>query len=569
MAKTFSKQKVNGVDYLVKDIKAHEDIASLNERAEIIENTIMENVSYTPVFIHGSVYIPEGRFTPDDSVLNRIIEMEYISTEHFNALKPKTGHQYIAVYYNENKEYVSDSGNWSGETLTIDKTKAYIRVVVKKADNTDFESIPKGAVCFFTDKTNYITESRLNEINEAIFGTVYEEDIYNTNASSQVRWFYPITLNGGCIDSITIVGSGSSSISIEIWQDNNGLYTMQKTITASIVSGNNTIKLSEKLLEGTHISVTDSNGYIRCRNRGGSRSFILRDKSSTSFYGSSLEDNPASISGEIVWFGVNQENDYSDSVHTYYIGEDDNVAEIITDAMRYKGSVVYIEPYEHDCIAEWEAFYGDTYFSSMSTGRGLELRNDVHIIGRSGHKLKCYYTGDNDYVMENFSLFNNGSGGSGYTLENLCIDTKKIRYCIHDERATDAVPYKVRYSRCIMSQDMTGSTWDHSRACIGGGLGQHGDVLVEDCIFSTVTSEENMDSLAYHNSASENAISSIVIRGCYCTGDSTLQLASYGSSTKKTKVIVSSCSFGSPIEVYNWSGSDNMELYEIGNIIRE
>ena len=255
--------------------------------------------------------------------------------------------------------------------------------------------------------------------------------------------------------------------------------------------------------------------------------------------------------------------------YVYTIGENDNVAEIITEAMKHKGSIVYIDPYEHDCIEEWKDFYGDTYFSSMSSTRGLELENDIHIIGRSGHKLKCYYTGDNDYVMEHFSLFNNCPQGSGYILENVCIDVKKIRYCVHDERGEDAVPYKVRYDHCIMSQDQTGSTWDASRACIGGGLGLHGDIVVEDCIFDTVTSSDNMDSIAYHNSNGANAQNSLVIKNCYCKGDSTIQLASYGSSTAKTKVLVANCSLGSEIEELDWtSGSPNLDIYYINNVVR-
>lgn len=252
----------------------------------------------------------------------------------------------------------------------------------------------------------------------------------------------------------------------------------------------------------------------------------------------------------------------------FTIGQNDNVVEVISNAMQYRGSLVYIEPYEHNLIYEFEDFYGATYFSSMSSGRGFELGNDIHIIGQSGHILKCYYTGNNDYVMENFSLFNNKQGSPGYTIENVRIDTKKIRYPIHDERGTDAVPYKVRYLHCYITQDQTGSTWDSSCACIGGGLGQHGDIVVEDCIFDTVTTSENKDSIAYHNSSSANAQSTLIIKNCYCKGDSTLQLAAFGDSTKKTQVIVANCSFGSPVEIYDWSEKDNLEIYQINNVVR-
>lgn len=257
---------------------------------------------------------------------------------------------------------------------------------------------------------------------------------------------------------------------------------------------------------------------------------------------------------------------------TFIIGQSDNVAEVITEAMKTKGSIVYIEPYEHDCYAEWKAFFGDDYFETLSTGRGIELKNDIHIIGKSGCLLTCHYTGNSDYIQENFSLFNNSLKGSGYTIENVDFDVSKIRYIIHDERANDKTPYKVRYSRCGMKQDNSESTWDKSRACIGGGLGQHGDVVVEDCVFDTVTSDANIDSLAYHGSSGDEAQNTLVIKNCYCKGNSTLQIASYGASTKKSKVIIANCSFGSPIEELHWDTQNapnyNMDILYINNEIR-
>lgn len=252
----------------------------------------------------------------------------------------------------------------------------------------------------------------------------------------------------------------------------------------------------------------------------------------------------------------------------FTIGQNDNVAKIIMEAMQYKDSVVYIEPYEHDCYQEWEDYFGVGYFENLASGRGIELQNGIHIIGRSGCKLNLHYTGNNDYVQSDFSLFNNPAGGSGYTLENIEFETSKIRYCIHDERGSDVTLYKVKYSRCRFSQDNSESTWDHSRACIGGGLGLHGDVIVEDCIFDTVTSEKNKDSVAYHNSAGAGAKNSLVIKGCYCKGDSTLQIASYGESTLKSDILISGNSFGSPIEEVHWGPQDNFNIMYISNEIR-
>ena len=255
----------------------------------------------------------------------------------------------------------------------------------------------------------------------------------------------------------------------------------------------------------------------------------------------------------------------------FAVGQYDNVAQVITEAMNFKNSTVIIEPYTHDCITEWENYFGASYFDNIGAGdKGLILENGIKIIGRSGARLKCYYTGNNNYVHSEFSLFNNGyvNDGSGYSIENIIFDTKNIRYVIHDERGSSPIPYKTRYSRCKFVHDNSGSTWQNSRACLGGGFGEHGDVTIEDCIFISIIDSINKDSVAFHNSASSNAQNSLVIKNCYCGGQSTIQLASYGDSTKMSKIMVANCSVGSAIEQYNWDNANNFEYYMINNTVR-
>lgn len=274
------------------------------------------------------------------------------------------------------------------------------------------------------------------------------------------------------------------------------------------------------------------------------------------------------ISNTIVCEMLEKKTEQAQQSGIFTVTQSDNVAEIIMEAMQYTGSIVYIDPYEHDCFKEWKDYFGEDYFETLSSGRGIELQNDIHIIGRSGCKLKLHYTGNNDYVQSYFSLFNNPQGGTGYTIENVNFETSKIRYCIHDERGSDSKPYKVKYSRCKFSQDNSESSWDNSRACIGGGMGLYGDIIVEDCVFDTVTSEQNKDSVAYHNSIAAGAKNSLVIKGCYCKGDSTLQIASYGNSTLKSDILISNNSFGSAIEEYHWGPQDNFDIMYINNEIR-
>lgn len=526
--------------------------------------------TYFPVLVRGRADVNTGLMVPSSSVMNRLITTEYIDTAIFDTAIIDSTVKVYFIYYDSSEAWAGVSGTFvSGLVYQLDTTHKYVRMLVKKSDDTDFDTIPTNSVGVSSTSKACLINKSYEDINKALYGVWYENNIYNTALANTVRWFLPDLTSYGWLDNIVIKNSSyAGSVSVELWESETTSITRYAKYDFNTNAGDNILPIKTNIKKDTYISFIVTDGVVNANNAGSGKLYIARDKTSTTLNLSTFEpflNYDAAI--DVYLYSI--QPDPNQVIHTYTIGETDNVAAVITKAMRHRGSVVYIEPYEHDCITEWETFYGATYFSEMSTGRGLELGNDIHIIGQSGHKLKCWYTGSNDYVMENFSLFNNKPKDTGYILENVCIDTKKIRYCIHDERGGDLYPYKVCYSRCIMSQDMTGSTWDHSRACIGGGLGSYGDVTVEDCIFTTVTSEANMDSLAYHNGSSDKCDNSIVIKNCYCTGDSTLQLASYGTSTKKTKVLVANCSFGSPIEIFDWTGgTPNLEIYQINNEVR-
>ena len=504
------------------------DYTSMSNQVDdlnVFSYTSMQSIKRIyPILYIGAINVETGSINPDAT--NRMYS-DMIPTNNLT-LEIARDYSIYVVYYNSDGSYSGKGDGWEYGLVAVNNVHPYCRILVRHGSLTDFTGHENNSIVGIRPLL-YNMENDVNKANAAISG-------------------YYFRIYAGALN----INTGNIQFS-----------SVDRAIT--------------ELIPRNYEYIFAENGYSY---------YICYYSASLAFVTSSGWSTGETKIDNYPYFRVMFKNDnvsdftsvYNDFAYlslgynglqkVYTVGQNDNVAQIINEAMQYKGSVVYIEPYEHDCIQEWEAYYGSGYFANFSSGRGLELKNDIHIIGRSGHKLKCYYTGDNDVVMENFSLFNNCAQGSGYTLENLNIDTKKIRYCVHDERGSDVVPYKTHYLRCIMSQDMTGSTWDHSRACIGGGLGAHADVTVEDCIFTTVVSSENKDSLAYHNSASSVAESSLVIKNCYCTGTSTIQLAAYGTSTAKTKVLVANCSVGSEIEIYDWGQAGNFEYYFINNEVR-
>jgi hypothetical protein len=188
-------------------------------------------------------------------------------------------------------------------------------------------------------------------------------------------------------------------------------------------------------------------------------------------------------------------------------------------AERYMDSVLYVESGTYDLLTE----FGSEYFENF-TGEGnyedgawgLVLKNRIHIIFAENAKVVCNYTGDNSKVRQYFSAFN--AGLYGFTLENANIDTKNIRYCVHDDRgnATES-GYINKYIRCRMKHDSSEAEGWGAAQCIGGGFGNNGDILIEDSYFNSIGYNYPV---TYHNSADggNNYRAHCVIKNNYFEG---------------------------------------------------
>ena len=506
----------DGTEYENAGEAVRSQVGSLSEDIEII--SAISNVN----FEQGGIDTSNGVIVDSE---NRIRSKLLLLTKGTIIKFNKAARYYILEYYRQqyNGIFVDRWSIDSEEYVVTDG--GYYKLLVRSTDNSDIG--PADYVC-----TIIPPYSSLPSLMSGTMGF-----FVNLKTSSNVKDFLKI---------------GENSVTLKNGFSVFGKYrgTIQEDISAPIVNG------SYLILESI-----ENNYVLSCVPDD----YFYRSEHLVAIFGFFASN------GKFIPLDYNYkiEEKFDElKVKYFVVGEKDNLAEKITEALKYKNSVVYIEPYEHDCYQEWEEYFGSGYFETLSSGHGIDLYNNIIIKGASGSKLKLHYTGNNDYVQSDFSLFNNPQGGSGYVLENLDVETSKIRYCVHDERSDDGIPYTVKYSRCKFLQDNSQSTWDHSRACIGGGLGLHGDVTVEDCIFDTVTSEENKDSLAYHNSYAAGAKNSLVIKGCYCKGDSTLQIASYGESTLKSDILISNNSFGSPIEELHWGSQDNFDIMYINNEIR-
>ena len=221
-------------------------------------------------------------------------------------------------------------------------------------------------------------------------------------------------------------------------------------------------------------------------------------------------------------------------------GDFTRLIDAIEEAEKTMNRTVYIGDGVWNIIEE----LGTDFIESVGESkRGIYLKNGIHLIASSRALITCNYEGTNINTIEWLSAFN--AGEYGFTLENCRIESSNCRYTIHDERDSDADQYKNVYKNCIIKHTKGGG---HT-ACIGGGLGLDGHVIIDGCTF---TSDQGADAevVSYHNSGdgyweqipSKGAQSIVEIGGSWISG--TIAVLTFGQSSKDTNFLIHGNSLG-------------------------
>lgn len=261
---------------------------------------------------------------------------------------------------------------------------------------------------------------------------------------------------------------------------------------------------------------------------------------------------------------------------TIVVGNDEDcdytsITKAVNEAYRENVCNIVVKAGTYDIISEYQKEYGEAFFENYSekdTNKGIVLKNSINILFSGNSKVVCKYTGGNEKVMSIFSPFNSGEGG--FTLDGLNIESKNVRYCFHDERFHSEDSYFNTYRNCRFKQDNTQSNQTF-RACIGGGLGKNGHVVVDSCEFESVGLTEPRGICTYHNTTADSGRSFVLIKNCYFHGFGSTYIHYAGTSSDITTMIVSGCSFEKslplPVKAEGSYTVENVELIEFNNSI--
>ena len=237
----------------------------------------------------------------------------------------------------------------------------------------------------------------------------------------------------------------------------------------------------------------------------------------------------------------------------------------IRDAVDFANTIkditIYVKEGTYDIISEFGG-------QGLTNTGGMNIGNGTTIIFSEGAEVVCEYTGGNEFIEQNFSIFNASHSGvyDDFAIIGMKCRAKNIRYCIHDEMASQTIPYTHIFKDCSMYIDNTHNTHWSSKQCIGGGLGTRGRIEVVNCYFESegVTSEAVV---SWHNHYQAGSKSRLYLTG-NVLGNGRIEFYNYGQQTEKTIAFVSNNMCAYSPRVNGYEGYPNMiELRAWSNVI--
>jgi hypothetical protein len=418
-----------------------------------------------------------------------------------------------------------------------------------------------------TNKNNISLKANASDVNTALDMLLVKNKVMFTDVGL-TQGYYISGDNGTMISGSAFYASDYVDVSN---MDSIILYNTQMSAyyNASKEYMGNFGNVTTTLMEETSFQIPEGAKYIRCSvyntrvntayYKPHSNSSPLVDGYSYAFKMSDIDNDAGYLKNDALYIGANRK----------YTTLRSGIAE----AIKTPNTKVYVDAGEYDLITE----FATEIQAAGTTQYGIRLENGVHIIFSSGAKVIANYTGGNTNVEKYFSPFYSGNHQgvtSDFILENLDVESKNTRYCVHDECSGGSEAYTHKYINCKMSNDNVDSAIgkDYYPQCIGGGLGKYGYIDIEGCYFKTKRAEtERTTCVSYHNNFYANSKSNINVRNCYFDDYGTFRVGHYGTSTDISQAIICNCSLGlAPYIQYDGSssGPENMSLLAYMNEIR-
>lgn len=257
---------------------------------------------------------------------------------------------------------------------------------------------------------------------------------------------------------------------------------------------------------------------------------------------------------------------YSPKLRDVYVGTGRKYTSILNALRSEHGAVRFIiESGTYNVVNEYKAEYGDDFWDEYEGYigfmdpylRGLTPLEGQQMIFRQGSKVVFDYSGNNENVFIQFSVFNLSMDN---VLEGVRCDfgNRICRYCIHDDMASGEGTNIIR--------NCTFNGTSYNGPVIGGGCGSHCEYLIEHCFFEN---NEGSADVMYHNGLPAGVVNRVHVRDC--KGDVGVVYLYCGDSTLVSDFLVSNSKFPviacqpHQVEGYTVPPPENIRLIEFCN----
>lgn len=202
----------------------------------------------------------------------------------------------------------------------------------------------------------------------------------------------------------------------------------------------------------------------------------------------------------------------------YFYANPSNFLEVIETACGSNDATVIFEPGTYNLFDSThdEAYWKNRRYATRYMG--IMLKNNVHLIGRGRVVFNAKYTGSDEDILENFSVFN---VVNSCFVHNIEVEAQNICYVVHDDSMiVDGYGYDLG-AYCIWSEcrfTHLGSTHTFTYGapvCFGCGITPYGNtVIIKNCI---LTSSQDNRTISWHTST--NGYANIIITDNVISGN--------------------------------------------------
>lgn len=219
--------------------------------------------------------------------------------------------------------------------------------------------------------------------------------------------------------------------------------------------------------------------------------------------------------------------------------------------------------YPYDCLL---VIKPGEYDVPVTNGVGYYITFDILGIGRP--VLRSNNIDGTASIKTTFSPFNMDSTQQNVhrttKIEGVTLVVKDVRYCVHDELGgLRQTSYTHIFKDCVFRHlSAPDSDWANPR-CIGGGLGNGGLIIIENCEFRS----EIETSVDYHGGFDGGASASkIIVKDC-TLANNTVSCTTTTYESDKSIMVVQDCILAAAPICNAYNGRIDIDLVERNNII--